>query len=300
MELEESLNLNMYEMDMRQYDPAIARWIVQDPVVHFDYSPYNAFDNNPVFWADPSGADSIYNFETGQYVINGQVVSQDEAIAYAQNGGNADGNNNNTPDDSEEACCGEAGAERMIRQRMADKMAEQQGGNSSDWYNTFMKIDGEAGYEAGKEAILMIVGEWAVVKVLQGGRWVYKFIKAKNLIKNANWAQKTFGKVFTDPKSRFFGMTVDELSSAIRVGKTSVENVPIDIVVRNGKALILNTRSSAALTKAGIPRSQWNVINRTGQEFFENQLTNQLTRNNLTSAGTSSIRQAGTKNVINR
>ena len=48
----------MYAMDMRQYDPAIARWVVQDPVVHFDYSPYSAFDNNPVYWADPSGADS--------------------------------------------------------------------------------------------------------------------------------------------------------------------------------------------------------------------------------------------------
>ena len=57
-EWQDELSLNMYDMDMRQYDPAIARWVVQDPVVHFDYSPYSAFDNNPVFWADPSGADS--------------------------------------------------------------------------------------------------------------------------------------------------------------------------------------------------------------------------------------------------
>lgn len=57
-EFQDELGLNMYDMDMRQYDPAIARWVVQDPVVHFDYSPYSAFDNNPVFWADPSGADA--------------------------------------------------------------------------------------------------------------------------------------------------------------------------------------------------------------------------------------------------
>ncbi len=82
---------------MRQYDPAIARWTSTDPVTHYSASTYNAFDNNPVFFADPSGADSIYNFETGQYVINGTVVSFDEAMAYAQNGGNADGGNNNTP-----------------------------------------------------------------------------------------------------------------------------------------------------------------------------------------------------------
>lgn len=57
-EWQDELGLNMYDMDMRQYDPAIARWVVQDPVVHHDFSPYSAFDNNPVFWADPSGADS--------------------------------------------------------------------------------------------------------------------------------------------------------------------------------------------------------------------------------------------------
>ena len=60
-EMETSLGYNMMEMDMRQYDPAIARWVVQDPVTHHNYSPYNAFDNNPVFYADPSGADAIWS-----------------------------------------------------------------------------------------------------------------------------------------------------------------------------------------------------------------------------------------------
>ncbi|XLS30013.1 RHS repeat domain-containing protein [Flavobacteriaceae bacterium M23B6Z8] len=58
-ELEEGLGLDMMEMDMRQYDAALARWVVQDPVVHHSMSPYNAFDNNPVYWADPSGADAV-------------------------------------------------------------------------------------------------------------------------------------------------------------------------------------------------------------------------------------------------
>lgn len=57
-EFQDELGLNMYDMDMRDYDPAIGRWVVQDPVVHHNFSSYNAFDNNPVFWADPSGADS--------------------------------------------------------------------------------------------------------------------------------------------------------------------------------------------------------------------------------------------------
>ncbi len=58
VELEEALGLNLMEMDVRNYDPAIARWTGIDPVIHHDFSPYQAFDNDPVFWADPSGADS--------------------------------------------------------------------------------------------------------------------------------------------------------------------------------------------------------------------------------------------------
>ncbi|MCX2681775.1 hypothetical protein OOZ15_17610, partial [Galbibacter sp. EGI 63066] len=58
VELEESLDLNLYEMSFRQYDPAVGRFTSMDPVVHYSMSTYNAFDNNPVFWMDPSGADS--------------------------------------------------------------------------------------------------------------------------------------------------------------------------------------------------------------------------------------------------
>jgi 5-methylcytosine-specific restriction endonuclease McrA len=48
----------MYAMDARMYDPAIARWVVQDPVIHYDFSLYNSFDNNPIYFADPSGGNS--------------------------------------------------------------------------------------------------------------------------------------------------------------------------------------------------------------------------------------------------
>ena len=47
IELEESLGVDWYEMELRQYDPAIARWTAIDPVVHHEYSTYSAFDNNP-------------------------------------------------------------------------------------------------------------------------------------------------------------------------------------------------------------------------------------------------------------
>ncbi len=52
----DDLDFNMLEMDLRQYDPAIARWISIDPITHYSQSPYMAFNGNPVVFADPSGA----------------------------------------------------------------------------------------------------------------------------------------------------------------------------------------------------------------------------------------------------
>jgi RHS repeat-associated protein len=69
-ELEESLGLNLLEMDYRSYDPAIAKWISIDPVTHYSMSTYTAFDNNPIFWADPSGADSWTYVSDGNYRNN--------------------------------------------------------------------------------------------------------------------------------------------------------------------------------------------------------------------------------------
>src|SRR5690554_3623937 len=77
-EWQDELGLNMYAMDLRQYDPAIGRWVAQDPVIHHSMSPYNAFDNNPVFWADPSGADAVnigYDREVAASEFSGSATS---------------------------------------------------------------------------------------------------------------------------------------------------------------------------------------------------------------------------------
>ncbi len=49
---------NSYTTEFRQYDPRIGRWMSLDPVTHHHFSPYSAFDNNPIYYADPIGADS--------------------------------------------------------------------------------------------------------------------------------------------------------------------------------------------------------------------------------------------------
>ncbi|MDN3706157.1 RHS repeat-associated core domain-containing protein [Myroides ceti] len=83
-EYDDHFGLNVYEMDLRQYDPAMGRWVVQDPVIHHDYSPYSAFDNNPVYWSDPSGADSqLYKDKNGN-VVAGSFDGQDAQNLFNQ------------------------------------------------------------------------------------------------------------------------------------------------------------------------------------------------------------------------
>ncbi len=53
------LGLEWLDFGARSYDPAIARWTSIDPVTHFNMSTYTAFDNNPVYFADPSGTTTV-------------------------------------------------------------------------------------------------------------------------------------------------------------------------------------------------------------------------------------------------
>src|SRR5690606_27435464 len=82
-EYEDSFGSNIYEMDLRQYDPAIGRWLVQDPVIHHEFSPYSAFDNNPVYWSDPSGADADI-FKLNGQLVGASFTGQDAIDAFLQ------------------------------------------------------------------------------------------------------------------------------------------------------------------------------------------------------------------------
>ena len=66
IEYEEALNVNLYEMDLRLYDPAIGRFSSIDPVLHYELSTYNSFDNNPIVLADPSGGNAEWKPEVNE------------------------------------------------------------------------------------------------------------------------------------------------------------------------------------------------------------------------------------------
>jgi hypothetical protein len=108
-------------------------------------------------------------------------------------------------------------------------------------------------------------------------------------LESANFAQKTYRQAFS-PEGKFAGRTVSEVAADLRSGTLRPADVPIEYIVRDGNTLILNTRSAQALGQAGIPRSQWNAINMTGDAAAEARLTAQLQRNKLTSKGTPMVR----------
>jgi len=85
IEYEESLGLNLYEMEFRTYDPAIGRFNGIDPVTHHSQGTSVAFDNNPIFWSDPSGADADCGGNCDEneqaYIVNGKYRTRAERNA---------------------------------------------------------------------------------------------------------------------------------------------------------------------------------------------------------------------------
>jgi hypothetical protein len=111
-------------------------------------------------------------------------------------------------------------------------------------------------------------------------------------IESANFSQRTFTQQF-GKKGDFAAQTVDEVAGQLRSGDLSSSEVPIGIIRRGDNTLILNTRSANALERAGIPRSEWTVVDRTGDPFFERIMDLRLKSNGLDETGIPTVRQGG-------
>lgn len=123
----------------------------------------------------------------------------------------------------------------------------------------------------------------------------------KGAVSDANFAQK---EIRTDEMFSAEGIksysalagsainSVDDLVTALKLGKLKPNQVPVDYVVHNGNKLILNTRTSVALERAGIPRQDWHGSNKTNMavpgmdgKTYNDLAQDQLSRNKLPETG---------------
>jgi hypothetical protein len=105
------------------------------------------------------------------------------------------------------------------------------------------------------------------------------------------FSQTTASQTFRN--GEFAGQRVADVARGLRSGAISPSRLPINVVVRDGNVLSLNTRSTLALIRGGVSPSNWTVVNRTGNSFFESLLTEHLSVNGLTSAGSDVVRVTG-------
>ncbi|MEE4001907.1 RHS repeat-associated core domain-containing protein, partial [Tenacibaculum sp. FZY0031] len=177
-ELEESLGLDLYEMDMRQYDPAIARWTSIDPVIHHSMSTYNAFDNNPVFWADPSGADAVQN-ENGWTFTGEDAVNVFNAAKEIYGSGPGDGDKKKKKKKSQKKAVKDMGTGELYAMAY-NGYARTAYSNGNDPYNPTdadIAQNEREKSEAAFELMMIIDGEWVLARLVQGGRWIYTSLR---------------------------------------------------------------------------------------------------------------------------
>ncbi|MGK4569011.1 RHS repeat-associated core domain-containing protein [Flavobacterium sp. 3HN19-14] len=127
--------------------------------------------------------------------------------------------------------------------------------------------------ESSKMAILGVVADGAVftigkvaqlvtiTKGLQGSKFAQTFIRTDEIFSIEG--QKSYSTIAgTEIKK------VDDLVKALTGGKVTPKDIPLNYVIQNGEKVILNSRTSIALERAGIPMKNWYGINQTGKVAY--------------------------------
>ncbi|HEY4784835.1 MAG TPA: RHS repeat-associated core domain-containing protein, partial [Bacteroidales bacterium] len=152
--------------------------------------------------------------------------------------------------------------------------------------------------KAGEAATVVLTGSLLDV----GLPLVFKGLSKAGVLKDANFAQNTInkGRVFSTEGQKIYTemagtpiKTVDDLVNALKNGSVSANQLKLDYVVIDGQKVILNTRTSVALSEAGIPKSKWVGVDQTGVEVpgmagttFDDLAKAQIKNNNLPATGT--------------
>jgi len=105
------------------------------------------------------------------------------------------------------------------------------------------------------------------------------------------FSQTTASAVFQEG-GPFAGKAIGEVAAGLRSGAINPSQLPLDVIIRNGEVLSLNTRSLLALRRAGIDPSQFVLRDVTGNAAAEKALADRLLQNGLT-GGTDVLKVRG-------
>ena len=85
-ELQDELGLNVYDMEARNYDPALGRFMNIDPMAesYYQHTPYNYVGSNPIVRTDPTGMD-WYTDAKGNQTYN-EKLTKDNASSILKEG----------------------------------------------------------------------------------------------------------------------------------------------------------------------------------------------------------------------
>lgn len=127
-------------------------------------------------------------------------------------------------------------------------------GALEDWTNGTSAADRLAARDAAADAAENVAGKGAVADA--------------NFAQSSIRANEAFSKEGIAKYSELAGRpinNVNDLAAAIKDGTIKPSQLPVDYVVQpDGTKLILNSRTSVALDRAGIPKSEWVGTNQTG------------------------------------
>ena len=107
-----------------------------------------------------------------------------------------------------------------------------------------------------------------------------------------SFSQTTASPWFSN-EGTFAGLTISDVAAQLRAGTLSPADLPVQTIDMGGNTLIINTRSSLALSQAGIPQSQWALVDMTGDAAAQAAIAGRLGQNGLTNSGTSTLRITG-------
>lgn len=252
VELNESLGLNLHEMDFRLYDPAIGRFNGIDPVPHHSQGTSVAFDNNPIIFSDPSGADSKSFFNK----LFNDSKSGDKWV-------NNNGTFTNQRTGQSETC---DDCEGVVRVKIAEPRNNSNISNRArNWFNPMVNTHFKLEYGDGAYSEFLIDSEGyitidlnnlVIINEANGARAI-SFLRALSrlrtagnmakLVRNANWIRNT----------KLRGV----LSQFYRANATIGNGSSAAALMHEARAGVLLSRTGH-LSKVGLIRNQLvNIIN---------------------------------------